>query len=60
MNTRCPNKNLLAELMNAEYSDNKYEEIVSNNFVFKLSFRAKWNEYTLDGKETFFGSFNLP
>lgn len=51
----CPNKNLLAELMNVEYSDNKYEEIVSNNFVFKLSFRTKWNEYTPDGKETFFG-----
>lgn len=51
----CQNKNLLADLMNVEYSDSKYEEIGRNNFVFKLSFRTKWNEYTPEGKETFFG-----
>lgn len=56
----CQNKNLLADLMNVEYSDSKYEEIGRNNFVFKLSFRTKWNEYTPEGKETFFWSFNKP
>ena len=51
----CANRHKLATIMNDAYSHNRYKELIENDFIFKLSFRANWNKTTKDGDETFYG-----
>lgn len=51
----CNNRNKLATIMNERYNENKYQELIKDNFIFKLSFRANWQTTTKDGTETFYG-----
>lgn len=51
----CYKRNELANIMDTEFSYDKYQELITNNFVFKLSFRTNWKKETKDGKQTFYG-----
>lgn len=51
----CYNRHKLASMMNDPFDINRYTELIKNDFVFKLSFRSPWKEYTGDGKQTFYG-----
>lgn len=51
----CNKRNELAQIMNEAYDENKYRELTKDDFVFKLSYRAKWLEVTKNGKETYYG-----
>ena len=51
----CNNRNELAKVMDNEFNEDKYKELTKDDFVFKLSFRAKWDKTTKDGTETFYG-----
>lgn len=51
----CHKRNELANIMNNEFNEKKYVELTNDDFVFKLSFRAKWQKLTKDGKQTFYG-----
>lgn len=48
-------RNALHFLLNEEYNKKKHEEITNNNWLFKLSYKTQWDEFTNDGKFTFFG-----
>lgn len=48
-------RNEFASIMNDPFDINRYTELTKNDFVFKLSFRSPWKEYTDDGKQTFYG-----
>lgn len=50
-----PKRNQLASMMNDPFDENKYNELIKSDFVFKLSFRSSWREYTPDGMQTFYG-----
>ena len=52
---KCDNRHKLALIMNNPYDNDLYNELIKNNFIFKLSFRAKWDKTTKDGKQTFYG-----
>ena len=52
---QCSNRHKLALMMNEAYDENKYKGLIKDNFIFKLSFRAKWQELTKDGQQTFYG-----
>ena len=52
---QCTNRHKLALIMNEPYDSNKYNELIKNDFIFKLSFRANWNKATKEGKQTFYG-----
>lgn len=52
---QCSNRHKLALMMNERYNENKYQELIKDNFIFKLSFRANWNKTTKDGKQTYYG-----
>ena len=49
------NRHLLASIMNEEYNEEQYNELIKDNHFFKLSFRAGWNTKTKEGKTTFYG-----
>lgn len=51
----CSNRHKLALMMNEVYDENKYKELIKDNFIFKLSFRANWYKTTKEGKQTFYG-----
>lgn len=51
----CRNRNKLAEMMNDKFDEKRYKELVENDFVFKLSYRAKWKKETAEGAQTFYG-----
>lgn len=51
----CRNRNKLAEMMNDKFDEKRYKELIENDFVFKLSYRAKWKEQTIDNQQTFYG-----
>ena len=51
----CYNRNELANIMDKEFNEKKYRELIKEDFIFKLSFRAKWQKLTKDGKQTFYG-----
>lgn len=48
-------RNRLAELMNRPYNDNEYARLTTTDYVFKLSFRARWQTATSDGLTTYYG-----
>ena len=52
---QCSNRHKLALIMNEPYNEKKYIELIKDDFVFKLSFRANWQKTTKDGIETFYG-----
>lgn len=52
---KCENRHHLATIMNEEYSEEKYKELTKNDYFFKLSFRAGWQNSTKEGKTTFYG-----
>ena len=51
----CRNRNKLAEMMNDKFDEKIYKELIDNDFVFKLSYRAKWKKETAEGAQTFYG-----
>ena len=51
----CNNRNKLATIMNEPYNEDRYIELIKDDFVFKLSFRANWQKTTKDGTDTFYG-----
>ena len=51
----CANRHRLALMMNETYNHDRYKELIENDFIFKLSFRANWQKTTKDGTETFYG-----
>lgn len=51
----CCNRNKLAEIMNERFDEEKYNELIKDDFVFKLSFRTKWEKKTEKGEQTFYG-----
>lgn len=52
---QCNKRHLMALMMNEAYDENKYKELIKDNFIFKLSFRAKWHMTTKEDKQTFYG-----
>lgn len=52
---KCDKRHLMALMMNEAYDENKYEELIKDNFIFKLSFRANWHKTTKEGKQTLYG-----
>ena len=55
INLHTEHKDSLALLMNYPFEENKYDELIKDNFVFKLRFRTPWKTKTTDGKCTFYG-----
>jgi hypothetical protein len=51
----CRNRNEFANMMNKPYNADIYRELISTDFVFKLSYRTPWIKETGDGKQTFYG-----
>ncbi len=51
----CNKRNELANIMNNEFNEGEYRELTKNDFVFKLSFRTKWEKKTEKGEQTFYG-----
>lgn len=47
-------RNELATIMDKEYSEEKYQELIKEDYFFKLSFRANWKERTAENKPTFY------
>lgn len=52
---QCSNRHKLALMMNEAYDENKYEGLIKDDFIFKLSFRTNWHKSTKEGKQTFYG-----
>ena len=48
-----PKRNELALIMGQEYEEKKYKEMLSTDFVFKLSYRTSWKTEK-EGKPTFY------
>ena len=44
---------MLFALMNKPYNEKEYSELIADNFIFKLSYKADY-KLTSDGKETFY------
>lgn len=51
----CNKRNELAIIMDEEFNEDKYRELTKDDFVFKLSFRTKWEKCNENGNETFYG-----
>lgn len=51
----CNNRNVLAQLMNKPFDEKEYHDLCSDDFIFKLSYRAGWKSFTSDGKLTYYG-----
>lgn len=49
------NRGELASLMNNPYNDEAYHNLIQNDYIFKLSFRANWHKYDSQGQSTFYG-----
>ena len=49
------NRGKLASLMNNPYNDEAYHNLIQNDYIFKLSFRANWHKYDSQGQLTFYG-----
>lgn len=45
----------LAKIMNDEFNNNAYQNLISSDCIFKLSFRTLWVSETENGKQTFYG-----
>ena len=44
---------MLFALMNKPYNEKEYSELITNNFLFKLSYKANYKQ-TCDGQETYY------
>ena len=55
MSISNPYKDSLAFLMPEEFNQEKYNELCSNDFLFKLRYRIPWPKVTKSGAETFYG-----
>lgn len=49
------NRNEFAQLMNHTFNMKQYNELTSNDFAFKLSFRSLWKMKNASGEQTFYG-----
>lgn len=49
------NRNEFAQLMNRTFDMKQYNELTSNDFAFKLSFRSLWKMKNASGEQTFYG-----
>lgn len=47
-------RNELATIMNDPYEETVYQDLIKEDYVFKLSFRSAWREQTDDGRQTFY------
>ena len=50
----------LASLMNNTYDEDAYNILIQTDYIFKLSFRTKWNKYDSEGNPTFYGRLIHP
>lgn len=48
-------RNDFASMMNQPFNMNQYNDLISSDFAFKLSFRASWKTKTSLGVDTFYG-----
>lgn len=48
-------RNALHFMLNNPYSEEKYKDLIKENWLFKLSYKTPWKEATEDGKTTFYG-----
>ena len=44
---------MLFALMNKPYDNETYEDLIKDNFIFKLSYKANY-QLVCDGKDTFY------
>ncbi len=52
----CSYRNRLAELMNCRYNEDEYNNLISTDYIFKLSFRSNYKCSTQAGETTYFGT----
>lgn len=48
-------RNELHFMLNKSYNEYDYKNLISSNWIFKLSYKTPWKEKTADGKITFYG-----
>ncbi|MFI3321285.1 MAG: capsular polysaccharide synthesis protein [Rikenellaceae bacterium] len=55
----CPEnsvgRNRLHFMLNDEFDNQKYLDLIEKNWVFKLSYKSQWRKTTSAGKQTFYG-----
>lgn len=49
------NRGTLASLMNNPYNEEEYKDLITTDYIFKLSFRTKWNKFAPQGRPTYYG-----
>lgn len=54
---KCNKRNELATIMNQPFIQSKYQELCKNDFVFKLSYRTKYNHKNTNNNLTFYEIF---
>lgn len=52
---QCKNRHELANRMSTRFDMAEYKALIEENFIFKLSFRANWEERDCNGQQTFYG-----
>lgn len=57
---KCGKRHKLATIMNEAWSEERYQELLKEDYFFKLSFRANWKENTESGEPTFYGTLISP
>ena len=50
-----PNRNELANRMNFPFNKKDYEDLIKDEFFFKLSFRSDWQKTTNEGEQSYYG-----
>lgn len=53
-NTKCSDLFLLYFNKNKPYDEEEYQQLIKNDWLFKLTYKTIWRE-TVNGKETFYG-----
>jgi len=57
----CPENNTkrneLHFLLNTKFEENKYQQVIKNDWLFKLSYKTQWRKIDRDGDLTFYGEF---
>lgn len=55
----CPQNNLrrndLHFLLNSTYDQDKYDQLINNDWIFKLSYKTPWKKRDGEGNLTFYG-----
>ena len=59
-NIELKHRGKLASLMNNTYDEDAYNILIQTDYIFKLSFRTKWNKYDSEGNPTFYGRLIHP